>query len=500
MDSLDEHIKEFSRQGRFHDIISILKTKIPEVSSQHEKLRLKLQLAEAYYSNRESNKAKKLVEEILPEIRELEDHIPEGNAENLLGKIYRLHQRYEDALIHYQKAEKSFKLTENIEGLTKVYHNLGNVYIFLERFKEAKKFHFKALEIAQQNEKEDAIASSHLNIGSMFYQNGEVDQAVSYFEKARDIFEKIHDESNLAATYLNLAETFMLRNEFKFAQENSFKAADLYEKQLNILGQRLALITLARSLKAAGSLDKAITTFKQVVGLEATEEVLLELGECYLNKNLIEKGKETFEAILELPNRTSHGVGYSLDYLARISIENKEFDETVRIYKQLLKILNTMEPKDQDSIASTIGNLGYMHLKLGNLDQSWEFFLKAADHFKKKKDWDELITLGSNYRNEFVVTGDIDRAITVLKEFIVPAVKKSQNKMTENQYHYEVALLHHVKGKTEEGLHYWKKKHNKKVSFQKYSAPILGASLEEETKSKLEKQHVRFLKKLLTLT
>lgn len=494
----DERIKILTRQGKFHDLVNLLEEEIHKVESQDEKLQLEYQLAEAYYSIRDFKNAKKIVERLLPKFQELSNHSMVGDSENLLGKIYRLHQRYADALAHYQNAEKAFKLAKNNEGLSKIYHNLGNVYIFRERFKEAQKFHFKALKIAQLEGKQGAIGSSHLNIGSMYYQNGEVDLAMSHFDKARDLFIEIQDIPNLAATYHNLAETYLLRREYITAQKNSSKAVSLYEKLQNILGQNLALTTLARSEKAAGSLDKAIETYNKIISLKPTEEILLELGECYLNQNQAEDAKKTFERVLELPTRTSLSVGYSLDYLARIAINKEEFEEACKIYTQLLEVLFSMKPQDPDSIASTQANLGYMHLKMDKIKPAWEYLILASDYFKKRKTWDELITLGSNYRNELVATKDYKRAMTVLQEFILPAVKKAKNKMKENQYHYEVALLYHLKGETEEGLRYWKKKHNRKVSFQKYSAPLLASVLDESTKKELEKQHLRFLKQLLS--
>lgn len=491
----DERFKLLTRQGRFHDLIKMLDEEILKAESYKKKLYLEYQLAEAYYSIQDSNNAKKIVEGLLPKFHELGNQSMVGDSENLLGKIYRLHQRYSEALVHYQNAEKAFKLAKNNEGLSKIYHNLGNAYIFLERFKEAQKFHLKALKIAQSEGKQDAIGSSHLNIGSMYFQNGEVDLAMSHFEKARDIFKEIQDIPNLAATYHNLAESYLLRREYISAQKNSAKAVSLYEKLQNNLGQNLALTTQARSAKAAGSLDEAINIFNQIIN--PTDEILLELGECYLNQNQTDNAKKIFEKILELPTRTSLSVGYSLDYLARIAINEEDFIEARKIFTQLLELLLSMKPQDPDSIASTQGNLGYMYLKMGDPKTAWEYLTFVSDYFKKRKTWDEMITLGSNYCNEFVLTKEYSRAIRVIQEFILPAVKKSKDTMLENQYHYEVALLYHLKGETEEGLDYWNKMHNRKITFQKYSAPFLASILDESIKKELERQHLRFLKQLL---
>lgn len=499
MTTVDERIDEFTRQGRFHDLVKMLKVEIPKVDSQEEKLLLEYQLAEAYYSIREFSKAKNLVERILPVFQEHSNHTMVGDTENLLGKIYRIHQRYKDAITHYENAETAFKLAKNTEGLSKIYHNIGNVYIFLERFKEAKKFHFKALETAIQEEKRDAIASSHLNIGSMFYQNGEVDEALSHFEKARELFEEIQDFPSLAATYHNLGEIYLLRQDYNAAIKNSSKADSFYDEQKNVIGQRLALITLARSLKAIESLDKAIKVYNRIIKLNPTEDIFLELGECHLKQKQVENAKKIFDEISQLPNSSLQGVGYSLDYLARIAIDQEEFKEAQQRFLQLLEVLEKLTPQDPESIASTQGNLGYIYLKTDNLERAWEFFNLANNYFKKKKIWEELITLGSNFRNEFVIKQDYIRAITVSRDYLLPAVKKSQKRTIENQYHYEIALLYHLNGETDEGLQYWQRRHNKKVPFQKYSAPMLTTIHQKNTKKELEKQHLRFLKRIIDL-
>ncbi|MFX0123483.1 MAG: tetratricopeptide repeat protein [Candidatus Hodarchaeota archaeon] len=498
MTSIDERINEFTRQGKFHDLVKMLTEEISQVTLQEEKLHLEYQLAEAYYMIREFKRAKKLAEKILPVFQELSNHTMVGDTENLLGKIFRIHQHYQDALVHYKNAEEAYKLAENNKGLSKIYHNVGNVYIFLNRFKEAKKFHLKALQAAKQEESLDAIASSHLNIGSMFYQNGQVDQALSHFEKARELFEEIQDIPSLAATYHNLGEIYLLRQDYNAAIKNSSKAESFYDDQKNIIGQRLALITLARSLKATESLDRAIKIYNQIIKLKPTEDIFLELGECYLKSNQLEDAKKVFEKISGSPTSSLHSVGYSLDYLARIAIDQREFDKAQDRYIDLLEVLEKITPQDPESMASTRGNLGYVFLKMGNFERAWEFFCLASDYFKKKKNWEELITLGSNFRNEFVIMHDYDRAITVLRDYILPAIKKSQDRMTENQYHYELALLIHLNGNTDEGLQYWQRKH-KKVSLQKYSAPILTTIVEEKTKKKLEKQHLKFLKRVIDL-
>jgi tetratricopeptide (TPR) repeat protein len=385
--SIEKHIEKYTRQGRFNDLIDLLEKTIPNIPSKEYELQMKLQLAEAYYEIRDFKQAKELAEEILP-ITQQGNQVLIGNTENLLGKIYRIYQRYEEAIDHYQQAEQAFKLTNDKEGISKIYHNLGNVYILLGRFKNAHKYHKKALEIAKQLGNQRAIASSYLNIGSLYYQNGEVDKALVNFEEAKNLFELIQDEPSLAATYLNLAEIHLLRREYSLTRNYSSKAVDLYENQNNVIGQRLGFTAYARAARADESIETAIETYNKLISLDPTgtpEDIYLELGECYLHQKELDLAKIAFEQILLLPNRTLRGVGLSLDYLARISIDKTEFEEAQKLFRQLLRVLHEIQPHDLDSIASTQGNLGLMCLKMREIPQAWDFLEKATKHFKKRK-------------------------------------------------------------------------------------------------------------------
>lgn len=504
MSGFEAQFEKYAHQGKFHELVRALEQKIANTDSSKETLNFKIQLAEAHYQTREFPKSRRLAEALLEEGKGQNDHLLVGNAENLLGKIYRIHQLYSEAIDHYQRAEQAFKLVGNNAGLSKVYHNLGNVHIFLERFKQAKKYHFKALEIAQKGDKQDALARSFLNIGSMFYQNGELDEAFSYFNKACKLLEKMHDEPTLAASYHNLAEVFLLRSKYENASTYSSKALALYRKQANVIGQRLALTTYARSTKAAGLFDKSIEAYLSILDLKGAgkpEAIMCELGETYAALNQLSEAKKLFEQILETPTRTPKDEGQALDHLARIAITEKNLEQAIKLYEQILTILNEIEtePLDHDSIAATEANLGYLFLKIDQMDRAWELLERAMKHFKKRKNWEELAIVANNCKDELILKSNYELALHFLDEYSIPCLKKLKNPEVENQHHYEVAFLHHLQGNTQQGLDYWRKNHNKKGAYPKESASFLGNPLfDEQTPNGLARQHFDFLKQLRT--
>jgi tetratricopeptide (TPR) repeat protein len=501
MNDINVQVEEYSRRGKYHELVVILEHEIKKTENVAKKYDYELKLAEIYYSMRKFSKAKTMAEKLIPLVQEESKLNLIGDVENLLGKIYRIHQRYDEATLHYHNAQRSFTQANNKAGLAKIYHNIGNVHVFLGEFKEALKNHNKALELAQQEGKDEAIASSFLNIGSTHYQNGEVDKAIESFKKAKEIYESIQDEPALAAVHLNLAETNLLRRDYSAAIDNSSISCKLYEKQNNEIGLKLALTLKGRAEKSSGLFANAIETFSNVVTLftnDVQEDVYIELGESFLFANKQIEAKETFEKILELPGRTPQGTGFALDYLAKIAIELENLGEARRIYSQLLNLLYSREPQDNDSIVSTQANLGFVLLRKGEFTKAWEVLKSCYTYFTKKKNMEDLTALTNNFRDYLIFKEDYAHAITIIENFIIPAVIKiSKEKNRIRIYNYEVAFLYYLMGKKDEALKYWNMKLKKKRTFQKISPTFLNSLiLDEKKREELKHQHVLFLKNI----
>ncbi|MHA1978038.1 MAG: tetratricopeptide repeat protein, partial [Candidatus Hodarchaeales archaeon] len=362
MKDIFNEISELKRRGEFKQVISLVGGEIKNETDQKRRFQLEISQLEANYNLRNFQMAKKEVEILIKQsgIENFPTFL--GDAHNILGKIFRIHQRYDEALNHYRMAENAYKSAHDNLGLTKIYINMGNAYIFLENFKEAKKFHKKALELAESIKNNDLIANCFLNLGSLHYQNGEVSEALNYYKKALNFFETINDKPALAAVHLNIAETLFLRRNFHESSKFSAKAVGLYQQLDNILGQNLALKSFARAEKGAGNYEEAIKSFEELLKAQdpsLNEEILLELGECYLELHNLSQAEEIFHTLRNTLIYSSQSRGYALNSLAFLSGEKQDFPASIKYYMELLDILEVLPVNDEASKASTFGNLGF---------------------------------------------------------------------------------------------------------------------------------------------
>ncbi len=502
MTTLKQQIKELQNKGAYKELIQILDESIKSENDPENKFVMQFQLAEALFNVRNFTIAKKQAEELVLVFQEKKKYNLLGEIENLLGKIFRIYQRYDEALKHYRNAEVAFQRCNNTEGLSKIYQNIGNVFIFLEKFKEANKYHLKALELAKSIENDSLIANSYLNLGSMHYQNGEVDNALNHYENARMILERQNDKPSLAAVYLNLAETYFLRRTYENSSKLSAKSVLIYKELSNVIGQVLALRTFAKSEKELRNYNEAITSYKEIVTLQepnVNEEIYLELGACYIELKNTDAAIKSYEAILKLSDSTPQGKGFALNFLAMINGEKKHFSKAVEYYERLILVLRSLPSKDEESIATTQGNLGYMLLRLGKIEESLLQLDSALKYLKKKKIWEDSIILVSNYLSEFIRISKYNEGISFLKKYSIPLVESLKDKAIINNFTYDLSLLHHITGDSLLGLSYWQK-HSKKSPLQQYRPDFLNnLELEEEQKKFLEQEHSKFLQKIMSI-
>ncbi len=460
MDDIFNKISELERLGEFEKILELTQNEMKTSIDKKSKLKLNIAQQEANYNLRNFQAAKKNVEDLLLDssIAMFPNFI--GDAHNLLGKIFRIHQRYEEALNHYKSAESAYKQVQNNSGLAKIYLNIGNAYIFLQDIKTAKKFHMKSLELALITKNERLIANCHLNLGSLHYQNGEVESALDNFKKALEIFNIINDIPALAAVHLNIAESLFLRRNFTESSKYSAVAIELYGKQNNILGQNIALKSFAKSEKHSGNFKNAIKSFEEVLKNQesaADEEILLELGECYLELKNIEKAEELFFLLQNNHVFSPQARGYALNSLALLAGEKKEFTNSINYYQELLEVLEDLPVEDNDSKASTLGNLGFMHLKLDNSEEAFRYLNSSLKYFEKNKIWEESIVLLNNYFTEFLSKKKYDKGLSLIEEFSLPIAKKAKSGRWRDSLHLNVAFLYHLVGNSTKGTRYCKK-------------------------------------------
>lgn len=102
----------------------------------------------------------------------------------LLGNYYYNNANYEEAFISISKAEKSFRVLNNLDYLTRTLTTKADILTFKNDYIGAEIVAIKALKIARDLKKDDLIYGCYLTLGNCSAGLNNYNKAVEYYEKA----------------------------------------------------------------------------------------------------------------------------------------------------------------------------------------------------------------------------------------------------------------------------------------------------------------------------
>jgi tetratricopeptide (TPR) repeat protein len=177
---------------------------------------------------------------------------------NAIGDVCRNQKNYTEALNWLNKA---LEIRENIQGknhpeTAETYNSIALVYDSQEQYAKALKWYQKDLAISEKTlgSEHPDTARIYNNMGMAYFHQGDRANALELFKKALAIQEKkpVDQNPNVAMTYNNIAEVYRAQGDYVLALPQYLKA---YRILLNTFGERHST-TMAVRLNLARAYDK----------------------------------------------------------------------------------------------------------------------------------------------------------------------------------------------------------------------------------------------------
>ena len=108
-----------------------------------------------------------------------------------LGSTYNQMDRFDDGILHYEKADFYFKEQNNLGGQSHVLNNLGQVYRKKKRWKDAEKAHLESIQHAEQMKFDFNILMNHINLVKLYFETEAFDKCTPHLDAAERIAKKI---------------------------------------------------------------------------------------------------------------------------------------------------------------------------------------------------------------------------------------------------------------------------------------------------------------------
>ena len=201
-------------------------------------------LLSVIYKDSDFKITEELLLESLEHARQLNDSILIGKIYNTIGNMKDNVNETEDAIKYYLQALEIFDALGSEALAVKVYNNLGIIYDNLADYQKALEYYQRCVELNERNGDLSALAINYLNIGYSLILAGDLDQAKTYLDKSYKLAMENGFQRLLAYIYNNFSNYYFLLNDFPKAIDFGKKAEMVAMEQVNLLGEKLALIRL----------------------------------------------------------------------------------------------------------------------------------------------------------------------------------------------------------------------------------------------------------------
>jgi len=407
---------------------------------------------------------------------------------NNLGELYRLSGQYDRAYDYLSKAKNQITQhgydNELINAI--VTNNYALVCIKLNRYTEALMYFDIAIKCVRSVAVDEGINKCEFEVVAINNQAichramGDVQNALGFHFKAKELL-KQQPHSDILEAYLDaaIADTYTYLGDFDKAFKFYADAFKTYESQYgleNFKTIRLC-INIAVAYSKSGKYKEAISQYKSIltvmksIGCDDVELASLykKISVAYWRRRLYDLAEKycvmalEVEDAMQLPERLS-----SLNNLAKICAEKKEYEKSIKYYGEILKNLDSS--CSPELVCTVFENIAQIFIITEEYEEALTWCKEAFEIYCGFENIPQLAC--SNLLNSmgyiYYCMGELDKAISYYEKS--NEIKRRLRCLKT----LEAAAVYH-----NQGLAYYKKGDYKRSKERSLSAVYLRETLLE---------------------
>ena len=297
----------------------------------------------------------------------------------ILGNIYILTGRNNEALKLFQRVLKITHERHDKKGEATAYNNIAKIYINLRDYSSALKNSINSLSIRKETNDAPELLFSYKNVALLYTEMGNYPEALKINLNGLALSEKIKDELSTALFYGLVGDIYCRQNNFDDALKFQFKALEIRKKLENADGLSACYISLGNIYYRQRDFDKSLSAHTLALDIQKKAGIKSALGACFGNiggvycelKNYKESLKNHFaslEMYRAIGDRQGEGVAHIC--LGTVNLCIKKYAEAEKYLKEGLKI--SIETSSAEYIKSAYENLSELYIETGNFKQALE--------------------------------------------------------------------------------------------------------------------------------
>ena len=251
---------------------------------------------------------------------------------DVVQKIYRDFDMYDDVLRYLEKIIKIANMSKNHSWKAKAFNRIGEIYRKQRKYTEALRFLNEALNINKESGDLVEKSFSLQYIGTILKYQGRFQEALKYFKDSLQIDKKLGDLDGQAASLNYIGSTLKSQGNYPKALKFFKEGLRNFEKCGNLDGKASSLYYIGLTYKEQGDHDKALEQWKEVLliddqlgKLDGKCDIIGWMGEIYQNQENYDEALMHYEEALKIAEQLG-----SLPQIAA-------FKENIEYIKNIMK-------------------------------------------------------------------------------------------------------------------------------------------------------------------
>ncbi len=302
-------------------------------------------------------------------------------------------EKYDEALIAFDKALPIFIKVEDLKGQAFIYDNLGRLYLKTQKLSLAKESFNNLLRVSKQLENDYMQGWSYQKLGDISFETGDNNTALKMYSNALVFFGNDKDPFSQASTYFGMGTVYTEVNEFQKAIDTFSKSAESFKAVDNNLGQASAYDAMGYLYRYMNNYQKALEMFsKALLYFETTEDnssqgnIFYNFGNIYFEIGDTAKAKNCFTKALTFYEKADDpkGIGNSYQGLASVCRNSNDIREVISL--QLKAAVYYKRALYRYGLSNLFLQVGESFNMLGQFQESLDTYSRALPIFEMGKD------------------------------------------------------------------------------------------------------------------
>lgn len=243
---------------------------------------LNYRIARAYYYLQQNKVSEEFARKSLIYSRAHRQELDEAYVENLLGLLDKRRNKFDSALIHFNRSLQLRQKNDNLSGVSGSLGNIGELYEKINNFKKAEEYGLRSLAMAEKADFASGKCYSYQAMSQLYMKMHDYPKAKRYLDMCERLAKQIQFHNVVAEIYKSKSEFWQAQGDYRQALLYAHKYEALKDSIFNTTVENRIL-----TMQYDFELDKKDTEIKLLNQQQELQQDRLKLQQAEINRQRV---------------------------------------------------------------------------------------------------------------------------------------------------------------------------------------------------------------------